>query len=658
MNLPVSEFSHLEKEDHPISSSLQQQQESSTNNHQTASMGLLLSEEDKLLILLAAFLLVVATVVVTSCLVLPRCYLYQRFLKPKQLISGLGLALGKLNEKAAAAADEGSNSKSTSKSSKGQCQLNASIVYPFFNSSGQQGGGKNAASSESDHFHLSIVPVYGLQPQTRSLASSPVKHPSLSSSSSNGNSSSGNGTVAIGNQYENLTQLAEKTRLRYSSLKPDNLKALPCFPKVRARLRVELLEEPASSASAFRLHVTVDQVTDLKLKEYLCEPSVYVTGTLVAGAAAAAAASRPLHCAAASSAARRLILHELPTQSELFRTETIKRSLNPVFGKTVRSELLPRSLLKEGCLKLRVMDEERYANDVCLGEVAIALRKISPLGKGEECWEAVSAPEKMKKKDSTDSKVECENGESSSTSAVPQIRVNGAEKSFDEELVVAEAGEQPGSQISTYTLFPIKEVKGDIFVGFCFLPTSKRINVTVVKANVRPGIVPANSTSATSTTTTTTTTPSPAVHHAFYARILQFNNGRLVKKKKTGLSVRLSWGEHETVSFDLIGNSDSGTGSSTVVSACEPLHLMSFMLVLCCKAQNSTTPSSTEGSPQEQSTPEQDQQVGGSGSRKGSSGGSSRKDRIVGHFVLDHHLWMEEILRKPRKQIIKWHDLF
>lgn len=286
MNLPVSEFSHLEKEDHPISSSLQQQQqESSTNNHQTASMGLLLSEEDKLLILLAAFLLVVATVVVTSCLVLPRCYLYQRFLKPKQLISGLGLALGKLNEKAAAAADEGSNSKSTSKSSKGQCQLNASIVYPFFNSSGQQCGGKNGASSESDHFHLSIVPVYGLQPQTRSLASSPVKHPSLSScSSSNGNSSSGGGgTVAIGNQYENLTQLAEKTRLRYSSLKPDNLKALPCFPKVRARLRVELLEEPASSASAFRLHVTVDQVTDLKLKEYLCEPSVYVTGTLVAG---------------------------------------------------------------------------------------------------------------------------------------------------------------------------------------------------------------------------------------------------------------------------------------------------------------------------------------------------------------------------------------
>lgn len=285
MNLPMSEFSHLEKEDHPISSSLQQQQqESSTNNHQTASMGLLLSEEDKLLILLAAFLLVVATVVVTSCLVLPRCYLYQRFLKPKQLISGLGLALGKLNEKAATAADEGS--KSTSKSSKGQCQLNASIVYPFFNSSGQQGGGgTNAASSESDHFHLSIVPVYGLQPQTRSLASSPVKHPSLSScSSSNGNSSSGGGgTVAIGNQYENLTQLAEKTRLRYSSLKPDNLKALPCFPKVRARLRVELLEEPASSASAFRLHVTVDQVTDLKLKEYLCEPSVYVTGTLVAG---------------------------------------------------------------------------------------------------------------------------------------------------------------------------------------------------------------------------------------------------------------------------------------------------------------------------------------------------------------------------------------
>lgn len=323
MNLPMSEFSHLEKEDHPISSSLQQQQqESSTNNHQTASMGLLLSEEDKLLILLAAFLLVVATVVVTSCLVLPRCYLYQRFLKPKQLISGLGLALGKLNEKAATAADEGS--KSTSKSSKGQCQLNASIVYPFFNSSGQQGGGgTNAASSESDHFHLSIVPVYGLQPQTRSLASSPVKHPSLSScSSSNGNSSSGGGgTVAIGNQYENLTQLAEKTRLRYSSLKPDNLKALPCFPKVRARLRVELLEEPASSASAFRLHVTVDQVTDLKLKEYLCEPSVYVTGTLVAGGGGGGCGKSPASLRRSIIGSKgKLFLH---TNNNLFSTAEI-----------------------------------------------------------------------------------------------------------------------------------------------------------------------------------------------------------------------------------------------------------------------------------------------------------------------------------------------
>ena len=38
---------------------------------------------------------------------------------------------------------------------------------------------------------------------------------------------------------------------------------------------------------------------------------------------------------------------------------------------------------------------------------------------------------------------------------------------------------------------------------------------------------------------------------AYYARVLQFNNGRLVKKKKTSLSNRLVWGENETVSFDL-----------------------------------------------------------------------------------------------------------
>lgn len=237
MNLPLTEFPDSDSDG---------QIAANTNQNLSRTMGLLLSEEDKLLILLVAFLLVVVTVVVTSCLVLPKCYLYTRFLRPK--ITGTG--------------EKGEKKKA-------QQQQNASIVYPFF------GGNGSRHPNESDHFHLSIVPVYGLQPETRSLASSPVKHPSVSSA--NGSSNLGiDGNSASVNQYENLTLLAEKTRLRYSSLKPDNLKALPCFPKVKARLRVELLDE-----TTFRLHITIDQVTDLKLKEYLCEPSCYVTVTLL-----------------------------------------------------------------------------------------------------------------------------------------------------------------------------------------------------------------------------------------------------------------------------------------------------------------------------------------------------------------------------------------
>lgn len=175
-----------------------------------------LSENEKLLILLVAFVFVLLTLLLTTCLVYPQCYLHRRFIKSKML--------------------------------KKKKEPAFSVVYPSL-----------ASNHESQHFHLSIVPVYGTQPESRSLASSPVKHPSCES-----------------NQYENLTQLAEKTRIRYSSLKPDNLKALPLFPKVKAQLYYEIVDE-----STFSLHITIDQVYDLKLKEYLCEPSCYVTITLV-----------------------------------------------------------------------------------------------------------------------------------------------------------------------------------------------------------------------------------------------------------------------------------------------------------------------------------------------------------------------------------------
>lgn len=75
-----------------------------------------------------------------------------------------------------------------------------------------------------------------------------------------------------------------------------------------------------------------------------------------------------------------LLFTTIVTQSEIFRTETVKKSLTPQFTKsTFVTEQLPKSLLKEGCIKLRVVDEERNANEICLGEVMIPLKKIEPL---------------------------------------------------------------------------------------------------------------------------------------------------------------------------------------------------------------------------------------------------------------------------------------
>lgn len=130
----------------------------------------------------------------------------------------------------------------------------------------------------------------------------------------------------------------------------------------------------------------------------------------------------------------------------------------------------------------------------------------------------------------------------------------------------------------------------------------------------------------------------PFVCLAYYVRILQFNNGRLAKKKKTSTSTRLVWGENETVSFD--------------VDFEEPRHLMSFMLVLCCKLQNSTTPSSPE-SPQSPET-----SVNGTKRSNSNQSSASRKEKHIGHFVLDNELWLKEILRRPRKQVLTWHKLY
>ncbi|KAI2808403.1 hypothetical protein BLOT_006345 [Blomia tropicalis] len=437
--------------------------------------------------------------VLTACFVVQRCYLYRQFIKPR---------IAKKNP-------------------------SFNILYP----------NHKQLNPESQHFHLSIVPVYGSEMATKSLASSPTKLNNQRHKSDQLN------------QYENLTQLAEKTRIRYSSLKPDDPKLLPIFPKVRAMIRYESMD---SNGSTFRLHLKIVGVTDLKMKEYMVEPSCYVTVVLVGF----------------KSGLRKSIINKV-TQSEIFRTETVKKSLTPQFTKsTFVTEQLPKSLLKEGCIKLRVVDEERNANEICLGEVMIPLKKIEPL--------------------------------------VPTAIM------ADQDQTKSDVESQSEADLCRYTLFPMKEVKGELFVGFCYLPTSKRVNITIVKANLRHS--PAQSGNS-------------PLHQAFYTRILMFNNGKLIKKKKTAQSVRLVWGENETLSFDL--NDDD-----------VPYHQISFMLVLSSKMQNSLSPSSPE-SPQ---TPPDE--------CKSLDQSTPPKDRHIGHFILDRDIWLEEIIKRPRKQILKWFKLF
>lgn len=126
-----------------------------------------------------------------------------------------------------------------------------------------------------------------------------------------------------------------------------------------------------------------------------------------------------------------------------------------------------------------------------------------------------------------------------------------------------------------------------------------------------------------------------------------FSNGKLIKKKKTSLSIRLLWGEEETVSFDLPEDVNQN---------------ISFMIVLSCKFQNSSSPTSPASpeSPEAHSVEMKelpDESIEQTPSRNNSSG-SVHKNLYVGHFVIDKETWQEATLRRPRKQILKWYKLY
>lgn len=174
-----------------------------------------LSETDKMVILMVAACLVCLTLIMTTCLVWPWCYMHKLFVRSKKNESSL------------------------------------KIIYP--------------TSPESQHFHFSIVPVYG-------------------SSNKNGADANQDSQSSLANQfpptslnqYDNLTQLAEKARMRCYSLKRNKQEDIDRLAKIQAIVRYELVGE-----SSTRLHIKLAAIQGLNLFPNLIELACYVQVVLI-----------------------------------------------------------------------------------------------------------------------------------------------------------------------------------------------------------------------------------------------------------------------------------------------------------------------------------------------------------------------------------------
>lgn len=190
-----------------------------------------------MVILLVASVLIVLTLVITTCVVRPQCLLNRIFVK------------------------------STEKKKPKKPKTFIDLGYPP----------ASLINNETQHFHLSVVPVYGQH----------KKSAQETTAVDNGNNNNNTTTVQPLKQlassliqYENLTQLAEKARLRYTTIKanqaPTEVVEAEALPKIDVSLGYEQVSE-----WAIRLHISIHRLLDLKMKAYLVEPSCYVSVVLV-----------------------------------------------------------------------------------------------------------------------------------------------------------------------------------------------------------------------------------------------------------------------------------------------------------------------------------------------------------------------------------------
>lgn len=146
-----------------------------------------------------------------------------------------------------------------------------------------------------------------------------------------------------------------------------------------------------------------------------------------------------------------------------------------------------------------------------------------------------------------------------------------------------------------------------------------------------------------------------------------FVNGKLIKKKKTPTSEKLTWSDCETLTFELncsnnghqrqhsttgsasaaaLNSSSSASSTCSSSTADREKEKVAFMLVLSWSSDVSLATSSAS-SPSSPESPEK---------RADALNNGSRKDRHIGHFVLGEEGW-REMTAEPRKQFSKWAKL-
>ncbi|CAG2100293.1 unnamed protein product [Medioppia subpectinata] len=352
---------------------------------------------------------------------------------------------------------------------------------------------KQLLTQESKHFQLSVIPHYGANSEIGS------KHKSK--------------------HINEVSIQVDQNKAKKQSIASEESVSLNT-----GSIKLEIRYETISNAS-IRLFINIIEISKLKQRDYLVDPSCYVSIILVG----------------LKNRRRSLINKAIP--SALYRTSTAKRCLNPVFNELFVSQDLPKSILKDGLLRIKVFDDERYANDLCLGEATVHLKKVD----------------------------------------------NTAD-----------------NLIKEYSLLSSKESKGELLIGLCYLPTSKRVTVSIMKATL------SHSTNIQTSNTI-----------CYYIRVLLFINGKLMKKKKTATTQKMVWGDNEILTFDLMSFESSESA---------------FMFVLSFKQESSQSPSSPE-------TPVV------------AEGEESPKDRHIGHFIVGQEMW-HQMKQQPRKQITKWHKLY